>query len=554
MSTTITLTGFAGAILAEHARHLPPAAGVSVIDAEPGHTDLRPMRAASTVATVPASPQRKTIYRMGRDAINAALYWLGWSTIVSAIRGFDGDDTTERTYFTGSGSPKWTDNSTGPAGGLTAGPPYPQGTRELSVPAPTTAPQIAMGTNGASGTDSTNFYVTTFVNDIGWESAPSPPSTGLSMKPGAVVNIGNLIALEAAPSGAYGITLRRIYRTQTGTSGNADFFFLREIPIATTATTDDARALGALMATGGWIPPPATGFGIIALWGGMTAMLAGKRILFSEPNKPYTYPVKYDIATLDTPLATAKWEQNLLVLTTGRPVLCQGTGPASIDDSQLALSQPLAAVQSVVSFGHGVCWASNEGLAYAGASGQANIILGVLTPRQWKAMIPSTMIAGRYGRFYVCSYDDGSGKKAFMLDPLAPSGLWYLSSGFDACHYDDLADALFVLEGGNVRKFDAGAPLVAKFISKRFLQTTPRNFSVAKVVATTYPVTLTVTARWVNGTGAIQTRTETRSVLNDQAFPLKDGFMADDWQIEVWSPESVQAVRLAMDPRDLKGL
>lgn len=550
MSTTINLTGFAGAILAEHPRRLPETVGVSIIDAEPGHSDLRGMRTAVTVATVPTSPQRKTIYRLGRDAISDTNYWLSWSTIVHAVRGFDGDDTSERTYFTGSGTPKWTNNIIGLAGGA----PYPQGTRELAVPAPTTAPQIAMNTDGATGTASTNFYVTTFVNDLGWESAPSPVSAGLLMKPGAIVDIGNTIALEAVPAGNYEINRRRIYRTQTATGGSAEFFFLREVTIATTATTDDARTLGALMEVAGWIPPPAAGHSLIALWGGMTSMLAGKRILFSEPDKPYTYPEKYDIPTLDTPLATAKWEQNLLVLTTGRPVLCQGTGPESMDDSQLALSQPLASVSSVVAFGHGVCWASNEGLAYAGASGQAIITLNVLTPRQWKAMVPSTMVAGRYGRFYVCSYNDGSGRKGFMLDPLAPAGIWYLSAGFDACWYDELADVLFVLEGGNVRKFDAGTQLVAKFISKQFMQTTPRNFSVAKVVATTFPVTLTITARSIDKDGAPRVRTETRSVLNDLSFTLKDGFMADDWQIEVWAPESVQAVRLAMDVSDLKGM
>lgn len=549
MSTTINLIGFSGANLAEHPRALPETVGVSIIDAEPGHSDLRAMRAAVTVATVPTSAQRKTIYRLGRDVVSDTNYWFSWSTIVHAIRGFDGDDPTERTYFTGSGTPKWTDNAIG----LSGGPPYPQGTRELSVPAPTIAPQIAMGTDG-TGTASTNFYVETFVNDLGWESAPGPVSSGIAMKPGAIINIGNTIALEAAPAGSYGINRRRLYRTQTGTTGSADFFFLRELAIATTSTTDDARTLGSLLVTAGWIPPPAAGFGIIALWGGMTALLAGKRILFSEPNKPYTYPEKYDIPTLDTPLATSSWEQNLLVLTTGRPVLCQGTGPESMDDSRLALSQPLASVASVVSFGHGVCWASNEGLAYAGAAGQANVILGVLTPRQWKAMVPTTMVAGRYGRFYVCSYNDGISRKAFMLDPLAPSGIWFLSSGFDACYYDELADALFVLEGGNVRKFDAGTQLVAKFTSKRFLQTTPRNFSMAKVVATTYPVTLIVTARWVDAAGTAQSNVETRTVLNDLAFTLKDGFMADDWQIEVQAPESVQAVRLAMDARDLKGM
>ena len=549
MSTTINLTGFAGANLAEHPRHLPESVGVSIIDAEPGHADLRSMRAAVTVATVPSSPQRKTIYRLGRDTVNDANYWLSWSTIVSAIRGFDGDDPTERTYFTGSGTPKWTDNAIG----LTGGAPYPQGTRELAVPAPTTKPQIAMTTAG-TGTESTNFYVETFVNDLGWESAPGPVSDGLLMKPGAIVAIGNTIALEAAPAGNYGINRRRIYRTQTSTSGAADFFFLREIAIATTSTSDDARTLGDLMATAGWIPPPADAHSLIALWGGMTAMLAGKRILFSEVNAPYTYPEKYDIPTLDKPLMTLAWEQNLLVLTTGRPVLCQGTGPDSMDDSRLALSQPLASVQSAVAMGHGACWASNEGLAYAGSTGQAILTLGVLTPRQWRAMNPSTMVAGRYGRFYVCSYNDGSGRKAFMLDPLAPAGIWFLSSGFDACFYDDLADALFVLEGGNVRKFDAGTQLVAKFTSKRFMQTTPRNFCAAKVVATTYPITLTVTARWVDDTGAEIAHVESRTVVNDQGFTLQDGFLADDWQIEVQAPESVQAVRLAMSFDDLKGL
>jgi hypothetical protein len=551
MSTTINLTGFAGANLAEHPRHLPETVGVSIIDAEPGHTDLRGLKARVTVATVPTSPQRKTIYRLGRDAISDTNYWLSWSTVVHAIRGFDGDDTSERTYFTGSGTPKWTNNIIGLAGGA----PYPQGTRELAVPAPTTAPQIAMNTDGPTGTASTNFYVTTFVNDLGWESAPSPVSAGLLMKPGAIVDIGNTIALEAAPAGSYEINRRRIYRTQTGASGSAEFFFLREVTIGTTATTDDARTLGALMEVGGWIPPPSDGHSLIALWGGMTSMLAGKRILYSEPNKPYTYPEKYDITTLDTPLAQAKWgEQNQLVLTTGQPVLCQGTSPEGMDDSPLALSQPLASVRGVVAFGHGVAWPSNEGLAYAGSSGQANLTLGVLTPAQWKAMVPSTMVAGRYGRFYVCSYTDGAGRKGFMLDPLNPSGIWYLSAGFDACWYDDLADQLFVLEGGNVRKFDAGEQLVAKFTSKRFMQTTPRNFSVAKVIATTFPVTLIITARCIDKDGALRVRTETRTVLNDLSFTLKDGFTADDWQIEVQAPESVQAVRLAMDVRDLKGM
>ena len=549
MSSTITLAGISGAVLAVDPRQLPDSVGVSVIDADPGHGDLRPLRAALPVASVPASPQRKTIYRLGRDTISDTLHWLSWSGIVHAVRGFDGADTSERTYFTGAGTPKWTDNIIGLAGGA----PYPQGTRELAVPAPTEAPQVEILVNGTTGTDSTVFYVTTFVNDLGWESAPSPVSVGVTIKPGATLNIGNILPLEAPPAGSYGINRRRIYRTQSATSGNAEFYFLREVPIATTATTDDARPLGAMMEVAGWIPPPADGHSLIALWGGMMAMLSGKRILFSEPNKPYTYPERYDIPTLDKPLATAKWgEQNMLVLTTGRPVLCQGTSPEGMDDSQLALSQPLASVQSVVSFGHGVCWASNEGLAYAGSGGQAMLTAGILTPQQWRAMVPSSMVAGRYGRFYVCSYTVAGVRKGFMLDPLKPTGIWYLSEGFDACFYDDLADALFVLVGGEIRKFDAGAPLVPRFTSKRYMQTAPRNFSVAKVVATAFPVTVTITARNTNPDGTERLRSETRIVTSERAFTLRDGFLSDDWQIETTGP--IQAVRLAMDVRDLRGL
>lgn len=544
----ITLAGFAGANLAVHPRLLPEAVGVSVVDADPGHSDLRPLRDRVTVATVPTIPQRLTLYRLGRDTPSDANYWLSWSTIVHAIRGFDGSDPTERTYFSGSGSPKWTDNVIGLAGGA----PYPQGARELAVPAPITKPTVVLTTNGTDGTESTVFYVETFVNDLGWESAPGPVSNGVLMKPGGLVTIG---PLEAAPAGNYSINRRRIYRTQAGTSGAADFYFLREIGIGTTTTTDDARALGDVMPVAGWIPPPATAHSLIALWGGVTCLLDGKRILFSEPNAPYAYPEKYDIATLDTPLATATWEQNLLVLTTGRPVLVGGSSPGEMDDSRLAMSQPLASVRSVVALGHGVAWASNEGLAYAGAAGQSMLTDGVLTPQQWKALVPSSMVAGRYGRFFVCSYNDGSGRKGFMFDPLRPQqGIWFLSTGFDACFYDELADVLYVLEGGNVRKFDAGAVLPARFVSKRFLQTAPTNFSVAKVVASTYPVTLTVTARWVGPDGVHLQHVENRTVLNDAAFTLDSGFLADDWQIEVQASGSVQAVRLATDVAYLKGL
>ena len=542
----ITLTGFAGAILAEHPRQLPEAIGVDCKDAEPGRHELRPLHQRLTVASVQGGMQ--TIYRLGRDTPSDTNYWFAWGAIVNAIRGFDGSDTTERTYFTGSGTPKWTNNVIGLAGG----PPYPQGTRELAVPAPIIAPTTVLTTDG-SGDAGDRFYCYTFVNDLGWESAPSPLSSAITVKPGAIVAISNL---DTAPPGNYGITRKRIYRTQPGSTAAADFFFLRELSVGTTSTTDDARSLGEVIPSVGWLPPAADAHGLIALWNGMAALLTGKTISFCEPEKFYAWPVAYDIESFDTPIATASWEQNLLVLTTARPLLVQGQDPAGMSATPLPLSQPCASARSVVAFGHGVVWASNEGLVYAGSLGQRMLTEGeeggqaaILTPRQWKALVPSSIIAGRYGRLYVASYNDGSGRKGFLIDPLRPTeGITFLTSGFDACFYDDLADKLYVLEGTAVRVFDGHATLTetATFRSKVFRQTFPRAFGWCKVVATSYPVQVKV---WADGVLKLD-----RAVANERAFALPSGFVAEDWQIEVSATDSVQSVRLAAKPADLIGV
>lgn len=539
----ITLATFAGANLAENPRLLAESVCVSIVDAEPGRGELRALNGRSTVASVPAGQQ--SIWRMGRDVPNDANYWLSWPSIVNVTLGFDGADTTERTYFSGSGSPKWTNNAIG-----LGSPPYPQATRELAVPAPIGQPIVTVNVNGG-GNEATRFYVSTFVNDLGWESAPSPASNGIFCKDGANITVSNL---EAAPAGSFGINRRRIYVTQPGTGGTADFYFLLEAAIGTTSVVDDARARGDLLATQGWLPPPADAHGLIGLWAGIFALLSGKTVWFSATSAPYAYPLAYALDLLDTPVATTKWEQNLLVLTTGQPVLFQGQDPAGMSPTPLALAQPCASARSVVAFGDGAAWASNEGLAWAGTGGQVLLTgptaanpRGLVTEAQWKALNPASMIAGRWGRLYVCSYDDGSGRKGFMIDPHdVGQGLWFLSTGFDACHYDDLADALYVLEGTSVRRFGAGAALVPTAKSKEFQQTAPTAYTLAKVVANAYPVTIKVYA------DAVLKATMSLPDARAARIPGSGAYLAETWQVEVTG--AAQAVRLANSVTDLKGL
>ncbi|NYW24490.1 hypothetical protein C6506_28775, partial [Escherichia coli] len=113
---------------------------------KPGRGDLRPWRNPATVATVPAG--RQTIYRMGRDVASDANYWLSWTGVVHAVRGFDTADTTERTYYTGDGAPKVTDNTI-----ALASAPYPTASRPLGLPAPASAPLASVNAGTWEGTD-----------------------------------------------------------------------------------------------------------------------------------------------------------------------------------------------------------------------------------------------------------------------------------------------------------------------------------------------------------------------------------------------------------------
>jgi len=211
----VTLNTFLGANLAFDDTLLDAGVGVQSLNQEPGYGDLRPWNApGSTVATVPASPQRKTIRRMGQDVASDANYWLSWSDIVHAITGYEADDTTERTYFTGSGTPKWTNNAIGLGGGA----PYPQATRELAVPTPVAAITAAINTDPAEGTEQAFMWVYTYVNDLGWESAPSPVSNTLLAKPGCTFDLSGF---SSVPAGNYGITTVRLYRYTPGATRTA---------------------------------------------------------------------------------------------------------------------------------------------------------------------------------------------------------------------------------------------------------------------------------------------------------------------------------------------
>jgi hypothetical protein len=536
----IRWSGFLGENRALHPKLLGDAVGTVSRNQNPSRGDLRPWRNPKTVATVPAG--RQTIYRMGRDVNSESQYWLSWTGRVHAMLGFEAENPTERTYYSGDGAPKVTDNTIA----LTSTP-YPTASRPLGLPAPATALLVTKNNppSGSSwqGQVQTYFYTYTYVNDWGWESAPAPPSLVLNRETDATANI---TGIANPPAGNYQINKVRIYRTQSGSAVTAEFFFLKEVALGTTTVVDDNPTLGEVIPTKNWAMPPSNLSFLTPLWNGMAAGIADNAVRFSEPFATYAWPPEYDVIPPDgKPVGLGVFGQALLVLTTGRPLLVTGSTPESMDQAPMDFLQSCVSPPSIVSMGAGVAWASDDGLCFYGTMGPRILTAGVMTREDWQAIKPATIVGKLYEGLYFGTYDDGSGtRKAFMINPVEPSGIFFLDTGYPALHFDELQDQLYVLNGTNVQRWDAGTTLMTyRARSKLFHMPKPLNMASAEVVADAYPVT----ARFF-ADGVLK---HTQTVTSRDPFRLPSGFRAFDWQVEVEGQNAVQGVAIATSVEEL---
>jgi hypothetical protein len=214
-----------------------------------------------------------------------------------------------------------------------------------------------------------------------------------------------------------------------------------------------------------------------------------------------------------------------------------------MDQQPLEMSQGCVAERSVVSMGSGVAWASEDGLCWYGSGGARILTAGLMTREDWQALKPETIIGKMYEGLYFGSYDDGSGRKGFLIDPASPQGLYFLDMGHVAMHFDELRDQIYVLDGTSIKKWDAGLAMTYRARSKQFQAPHPMNFGAAEVTADAYPVTFRLFAD-----GVLK---HTQSVTGRNPFRLPSGFLAQDWQIEIEGANAVQGVAIGTSIAEL---
>ena len=140
---------------------------------------LEPFMSPSTTKTG-LSGTRTSIYRFGQDTPGDTNYWFSWDAHVHVVKGPIAGDTTERTYFSGDGYPRVTNNEM-----ALSSQPYPGASYKLGVPAPSSAPSATVNGPANVKTVAVSKYsdgkvTTTTTNPDGSVSTVTTGSTGIT--------------------------------------------------------------------------------------------------------------------------------------------------------------------------------------------------------------------------------------------------------------------------------------------------------------------------------------------------------------------------------------
>jgi hypothetical protein len=317
------------------------------------------------------------------------------------------------------------------------------------------------------------------------------------------------------------------------------------IPVATTSIIDDcaADALGSVLDSAEWDPPPEDLAGLIALPNGSLCGFSGKSVCFSERNRPHAWPLSYRISVDHPIVSIGAFGSSVLVTTTGMPCLITGEEPGAMGRDKLEIGQACVSKRGTVDMGYAVLYPAPDGLVVAGTGKLELATDGVLTRDEWQAFKPESIHAYLYAGQYVGFYDTGTVQGGFAFDP--KTGAFstfdlYATGGFS----DTATGNLYLIVDGDIVQWDGGTDHINyRWKSRPFYATAPLNLGCAQVFADAYPVTVTVYAD-----GSLK---HTQTVANNQPFRLPAGFRANEWEVEVAGVNAVNVVSLASTMSEL---
>lgn len=399
------------------------------------------------------------------------------------------------------------------------------------------------------------FYVTTYVNDWGWESAPSPVTDMIEVDQ----NDSAAVAVTNPPPGRY-IQSWRLYRSNVGTE-SAAFQLVDEIPIGQLSYQDEKKGeeLGEVCPTFSWLEPPMRVDsaspatikppkgpnpylrGFVGMPNGIIAGFIDNFVAVCEPYHIYAWPVEYQITT-DTPIVgLGVFGQSLFVGTMGNPYIISGADSASMTAEKLDADQACVSRRSIASVGGGVIYASPDGLCLASPSG-VQLVTGELFSREdWQALDPANIIASTHEGVYYFWTAQG----CFALDFTARK-LGRVEISATAVHKDILTDHLFTVDGSQIKKLFSEGRRTATWKSGKIVLPAHSALAWVQVDGDQDPST-PVTVRWF-GDGTLR-HTATLTDIHPKRLPPGRWL---EHEVEIESAARLTKAMLASSTEELK--
>jgi len=314
-------------------------------------------------------------------------------------------------------------------------------------------------------------YVYTFVNDLGEESGPSPPSATLLKDDGTAITVTSATAVQSGFSVDYGVTTKRIYRAASGATGTA-FLFVAEIPLGQAEYVDELTdsELGDPIETELYALPPDDLRGILALPNGVMVGFSRNQLCFSAQNRPHAWPIQWRLNTDTAIVGIGNIDNTVVIGTEAFPYLALGNDPSAYSMSKLEKQQACVAKRSVAHLtGIGVVFASPDGLVAVSSNGQVgNITEQIFTRRQWQTNSPETIIGVVHDEVYHFFTQDPSVPSALSVAEYKSYALDMKSTGFGlielgyhalAAYSDPLTDKLYLVLDALDEPFEQYLPL-----------------------------------------------------------------------------------------------
>ena len=346
-----------------------------------------------------------------------------------------------------------------------------------------------------AGTAESRVYLYTYLNTFGAvveESAPSPVADTLTVYSSANSVTFPAGAFTAFPSGSYGFTGIRIYRSVTGQTTNS-YQLVTEITTATPATatytdTKTAAQLGNNLGTLGWSTPPDALQGLISHPSGALVGFVNNTVYFSEPYYPHAWPLTYAINVPNKIISLGIFGTSIVVTTDRFPYIITGSYPGGMSAERVPILEPCISKQSTVSDEFGVVYASPNGLVGIGPAMRGVITNNLFAYNEWITYNPDLISGAVINNHYFATYPTTKeSQRTLVFNRVDVPALYKVDMPATAVHVDSKGGNLYYVNGvnGRIYKWDADDlnPLAFDWLSKRFVLPQATTFSVLKLDA-----------------------------------------------------------------------